>query len=103
MYEYVKYGKSSVARETSASQFGQIINGTNFSIFMIEQEIDNLSVSLRSRTGFDTSIIAQALGGGGHVYASGARLEGLPFKEAVNKVLRVARKYAKKNKIFNTK
>lgn len=82
-------------RETAASDFASIVEGTDFGIIMVEQEPRKLSMSLRSRTGFDTSQVAVALGGGGHVYASGAKVEGLPFNEAVEKVLRVARKFAK--------
>lgn len=63
---------------------------------MIEEEKGTLNVSLRSRTGLDVSRIAVDLGGGGHRYASGGAVKGLQFNEAVEKVLEVARKYAKK-------
>ena len=55
-----------------------------------------LSISLRSRKNFDVSEIAKEIGGGGHKMASGAKVEGLPFDEAVEKVLAAARKYAQK-------
>jgi phosphoesterase RecJ-like protein len=63
---------------------------------MVETSDGVLSVSFRSRTGFDVSKIANEVGGGGHKAAAGARIEGLPFQEAVNKVLKAARKYAAK-------
>ncbi|HCC09048.1 TPA: phosphoesterase, partial [Candidatus Woesebacteria bacterium] len=71
--------------------------GTEFGIIMIETSENILSVSFRSRTGFDVSKVANEVGGGGHKAAAGARIEGLPFQEAVNKVLTVARKYVQKN------
>jgi phosphoesterase RecJ-like protein len=64
---------------------------------MEEREDGELSVSFRSRSGFDVSEIAKEVGGGGHKAAAGARVEGLPFDEAVEKVLEAARKYAKKD------
>jgi phosphoesterase RecJ-like protein len=94
--EYLSLGKLAIGKETAASQFFQIVSGTDFGLLMVEEEKNTLSISLRSRTGFDTSKIALELGGGGHIYASGAKIQGLPFAEAVQKVLETARKYAKK-------
>ena len=91
-----KYGSMKSGRESAASSFAQIIDGTDFGLIMVEEEKKKLSVSFRSRTGFDTSKIAVALGGGGHVYASGGSVKGKPFEKAVEYVLRVARVYAKK-------
>ena len=92
---YKKLDKPSSSRESAASLFAQVIEGTDFGIVMTEEEENQLKVSLRSRTGFDTSKIALELGGGGHIYASGASLRDLPFNKAVKKVLLTARKYAK--------
>ena len=64
-------------------------------MIILEYEENKISVSLRSRTKFDVSEIASALGGGGHTVSSGARLEGLSFKEAVETILKVAREFAK--------
>lgn len=86
-------------KTTAASKFGEIIEGTKFGMIMVEQEKGRLSISFRSRTGFDTSKIAVALGGGGHIYASGAKVEGLPFKKAVEKVLETARKFAREKEL----
>lgn len=98
---FVKYKRPSVGRETAASLFAQTTDGTEFGFVAVEQEPRVLSISFRSRAGFDTSKIAEELGGGGHVYASGAKVEGLPFDKAVEKVLKVARKHAKKTKKKN--
>lgn len=94
---FVELGSLTNGRDSAAGQFAQQVDGTNFGVIMVEEEKDKLSISLRSRTGLDTSEIAKALGGGGHIYASGARIEGLPFDKAVEKVLQVAREYAKKH------
>lgn len=93
-------GKPEYAKETACDLFAQITDGTEFGIMMLETEPGKISVSLRARNKFDTSKIALELGGGGHKAASGAKVEGLPFDEAVKRVLDVARKYADE---FNSK
>lgn len=93
---YKDFGEYSYAKEDVANLFAPIVKGTEFGIIMVEVSQDVLSVSFRSRTGFDVSKIAMEVGGGGHKAASGARIEGIPFQEAVNKVLIAARKYVKK-------
>ncbi|WKZ26028.1 MAG: bifunctional oligoribonuclease/PAP phosphatase NrnA [bacterium] len=93
---YQKYNKLTMAKESVASMFCQVVEGTEFGFVALEQEKDVLAISFRSRTGFDTSAIATELGGGGHIYASGAKVEA-PFNEALEKVLTVCRKYANKS------
>lgn len=93
---YEKLGKPSMAKESAASLFAQVVKGTDFGFIALEQERGQLSISFRSRTGVDTSKIAEELNGGGHIYASGAKIERLPFNEAVEKVLTACRKYANK-------
>lgn len=95
---YKKYSMPDFAKETSAGLFAQVVDGTDFGIIMVEQDEKTLSLSLRSRTGIDVSKIAAELGGGGHIYAAGAKIEGMPFDEAVKEALKVAKKYAKKIK-----
>jgi len=95
---YKKLGKPASAKESASSLFTQVVDETEFGFVAVETERDKLAVSFRSRTGFDTSKIAMTLGGGGHVYASACKVEGLAFDKAVKKVLAVARKYAKKSK-----
>ncbi len=94
--EYEKYDRPSEAKSASASNFASIVEGTNFGIVMVEEKKDFVTCSFRSRGDFDISRIARELGGGGHKEAAGARIVGLKFEEAVEKVLNVARKYAKK-------
>jgi len=94
---YKDFGEYSYAKEDVANLFFPIVRGTEFGVVMVETSENVLSVSFRARTGFDVSEIAKEIGGGGHKPAAGARVEGLPFQEAVNKVLTAARKYAQKN------
>ena len=94
---YEKLGKPVIAKESSASMFTQVVKGTDFGFVALEQEKNKLSISLRSRNGFDTSEIAVELGGGGHIYASGARID-LPFEQAVEKLLQTVRRIADENK-----
>ncbi len=94
--EFVECGEIKMGKETAATQFAQIVSGTDFGFIAVEQEKGKLSISFRSRTGFDTSQIALALEGGGHLYASGASIKA-PFDQAVEKLLMTCRKFAKKN------
>jgi phosphoesterase RecJ-like protein len=91
---YKDFGEYPYAKEDVANLFFPIVKGTDFGIVMVETSENVLSVSFRSRSGFDVSKIAKEVGGGGHKPAAGARIEGMPFQEAVNKVLKAARKYA---------
>src|SRR4030042_2541998 len=95
---FKKFGKPQLARESAASLFAQVVQDTVFGFFAVEQEEGVLSVSFRSRTGFNTSKIAFELGGGGHIYASGAKIIGLPYDEAVEKLLETVRKSVKEEK-----
>ncbi len=94
---YQDFGEYAYAKEDVANLFFPIIKNTEFGIVMVETSENLLSVSFRSRTKFDVSEVAKELGGGGHKAAAGARIEGIPFDQAVSKVLSVARKHVKKN------
>ena len=94
---YKKLGEPGAAKETAASNFAAIVKGAEFGIIMVETKKGELSLSLRSKTGFDTSKIASDLGGGGHAYASAVRITNMDFDKAVERALGVARKHAKKN------
>ncbi len=74
-------------RETAASAILSKIKDSTFSFIMTEEQPGSVSVSFRSRTGVDTSVIALQFGGGGHPAASGAWLRGMSFDEALHKVL----------------
>lgn len=92
---YKEYSHPEGAKETAATMFARIVEDTDFGIVMVERKEKILSISFRSRTDFDVSEIAVALGGGGHKAAAAAEIKGLEFDKAVKKALRVARKFAK--------
>lgn len=96
---YKKYDLPISAKNYAANMFFGSIKDARFGIIMVEERQDKLSVSFRSAGKFPTNKIAEALGGGGHKDSSATKIEGLPFDKAVEKVLKVARKYAKKNNI----
>lgn len=93
---YEAAGKPLNAKESAASLFCQVVTDTDFGFIALEKEKGKLSLSFRSRTGFDTSQVAVALGGGGHAFASGANVLGKEFNEALELVLSTCRKYASK-------
>jgi phosphoesterase RecJ-like protein len=90
------YPDSQDAKTSVVSSYMQSVRGTDFG-FVLEEKEGFSSVSFRSRTDFDVSKIAEELGGGGHKSAAAARLIKISFDEAVEKVLSVCRKYAKKS------
>ena len=94
---YKDFGEKAYAKEDAANLFFPIVRGTDFGIIMVETKDKYLSVSLRARNDFDVSMVAKEIGGGGHKAAAGAKIENLPFDEAVEKVLAAARKYARKD------
>jgi len=94
---FEKYASPESAKESAASMFTQCVKDTNFGMVMVEETKGNLSVSLRSRTGFDVSKIALGLGGGGHNNAAGGKVSGREFREAVETVLNIARKIVDEN------
>jgi phosphoesterase RecJ-like protein len=92
---YNKYSRPESTKEVAATMFSRIVKETDFGMIMIEIKERTLAISLRSRTDFDVSKIAVALGGGGHENAAGATIEGKEYDEAVERVLQTARKFAK--------
>ena len=94
---YKNFDNPASAKESAASLFAPIIKDTDFGMVMVEEEKGILSISLRGRTDFDVSKIAEKIGGGGHKSASGAKVY-MDFDSAVIKVLETARKIADENK-----
>jgi len=96
--EYKKYENITSGTRDIADHFIRNIDNTNFGIVMIESKIDNLKVSVRSRSeNFRVLDIVEELGGGGYFSGGGALVSNISFDKAVKKLLRVARKYAKKS------
>ena len=95
---YEDYGKPIEARSMAAGLFAQNVKGVDFGMIMVEDIKKRLSVSIRSKAGFDISPLAVEIGGGGHENAAGAKVSRMEFDSAVKKVLQIARKFAKNNK-----
>ncbi len=96
--EFDEYSKNSTeifAKDIVADFFINSLKDTKFGFVAIEKEKDTLFVSFRSRLEFDTSAIAQELGGGGHKNRSAVTMRGVKFNEGLERVLEVCRKYAK--------
>ena len=66
------------------------IRGTEIGLIFVELPDGNCKVSFRSRGDIDVRRLAEQFGGGGHVAASGARLEG-SLADGMEKVLEAAR------------
>ena len=95
--KFKEFGSNSDAKSMAAGAFAQSVSGANFGFVMVEDSEKRLSISIRSKKGYDISKLAVKLGGGGHESAAGAKVEGMEFDQAVEKVLDVAREFAKKN------
>lgn len=78
----------------AANLFAPIVSGTEFGIILNEESDQLTRGSLRSRSDFDVSQIALALGGGGHRLSAGFSLV-MPLEEAQEEVLRIAREKLK--------
>jgi bifunctional oligoribonuclease and PAP phosphatase NrnA len=66
---YLKY--SSKEHDGVTSKFTNSIEGTDFGLYISEENKGEVKGSFRSRTDVDVSIIAKELGGGGHKAAAG--------------------------------
>ncbi|KKQ25678.1 MAG: DHHA1 domain protein [Candidatus Woesebacteria bacterium GW2011_GWA1_37_8] len=93
--KFLEFGKPGEAKSLAASVIFRTVKNTDFGIVIVEQRPNVLNMSLRSRTNFDVSKIAQEFGGSGHKASAGAWFDFENFDEAVEKVLVTARKYAK--------
>lgn len=68
------------------------IDGVEVGIYIREREKGSYKVSLRSPKTVDVSKVAMAMGGGGHVRASGYSVQGKNLHEMLDDVLREIRK-----------
>lgn len=87
------------AKSELADMIFQSIENTDFGLVGAEDD-GYISVSFRSRTGVDVSILADGLGGGGHAWASAARIDtkNTSYDEAIQTVLQKSRDFAAQNK-----
>lgn len=94
---FKEYAEPGLGKETAASTFAQIVEGTEFGLIIVEERPKTLAISFRSRSKVDVSVLAERLGGGGHKDAAGAKVEG-EYEEALKKILKEAEKFAEENK-----
>ena len=59
---------------------------------LIKEELDKVSVNLRSRNKIDVSAIAQQFGGGGHARAAGFKIIGKPVNQVAKDLAEVVQK-----------
>jgi len=95
---FQKYGRPVGSKSEIADMLFQSINGTDFGMVIVEESDNYVSVSLRSRSGFDVSEIAEKLDGGGHRWAAAGKVTGLPFDQALEKIHNVASDVCKNQK-----
>lgn len=74
----------------------QTIDNTDFGLVGSEAE-DYVSVSFRARKSVDVSVLASRLGGGGHKWASAARVWQGDFDSSVKYIIEKTREFAKEN------
>jgi phosphoesterase RecJ-like protein len=64
------------------------LDGVEVGVFLKERADGRVRVSFRSRNGLDVGVLAAALGGGGHKYASGVNLT-CTLQQAVDQVVKL--------------
>lgn len=73
--------------------YPRAIEGVKVAFALIEKPEEGIwKVSLRAKGNVNVGRIAERLGGGGHKYASGAKIKTRDYKEALNKLLEAVRK-----------
>ncbi len=78
------------------------LEGVEVAFALIEKPDEGIwKVSLRSKVNVDVSKIAERLGGGGHKYASGAKIEASSHQEALDKLLSEIHKQLELQKIVS--
>lgn len=99
-YDVVKkYEGLDVRTRHLADNFLRNITDTDFGIVMVGTEDGAAKLSVRTRTpGYYVLELAKQLGGGGHLTGGGGYVKEDTFEKSVEKVLEIARNYAKANK-----
>ncbi len=87
------------ALDLSLSSFLVTVSEAMVSATFKELHDGRVELSLRSKLGFDVSQVAYKLGGGGHVQASGATIDG-PLDDAVNRVLPLLKDVVRAGKLI---
>jgi phosphoesterase RecJ-like protein len=94
-----KYPDRSVLM-TNNGTFSRSIAGTDLGIVFLEIAPQKVEVHIRSRADVDVSELARQLGGGGHIRAGGATIQGKTLEEVMEMTFELVKKiYAKPNLI----
>jgi len=72
------------------------VDGVEVAIVLSEKEPNKIFGSVRTVKGVDGAAIAKLFNGGGHMNASGFRIEDVPFAEIEDKIIAKVREYLKK-------
>ncbi len=84
---YVRHNCTEDAVESAVHQTLSI-KGVNCGVLLAErQSTGEIKVSFRSKGNFTVNSLAAQFGGGGHIYAAGARIRGMSLSEATEAVL----------------
>lgn len=87
-YKAMKELKGKKADCDSFSRSLVSIEGVNRSFSLIEEKEGIFNLSMRSKIGYDVRIVAEKVGGGGHICAAGARFQADDIQTAKRKVLK---------------
>lgn len=80
--------------------YPRAIEGVKLAFALIEKPDEGVwKVSLRAKDSINVGKIAERLGGGGHKYASGAKIKARDYKEALEKLLEAIREELKLQKV----
>lgn len=63
------------------------IAGVKCGALIAERPTGEIKISLRSKGDFTVNTIAESFGGGGHIYAAGARVQSSTLEEVHNRVV----------------
>jgi len=86
--------KSTEADVDGFVNYGLTIQGVQIAIFFYEL-IDGVKVSFRSKEDIPVNKLAGEFSGGGHINASGARLDNISLSEVIDKVIAATVRYIK--------
>lgn len=89
------FGGPVVNQDTPETFLGNI-EGTDFGIFLVEEEKGVIKGSIRSRSGVNVALMAKEFGGGGHKVAAGFRVQG-EFRKATKRVRETLERYLKQH------
>lgn len=76
-------------------------DGAKVSAVFRERSDGKVEISFRAAPGFDVAVVAMAMGGGGHVLAAGATIDG-PLEAAVEQVVPVLKQATRPQAVLDT-